>query len=139
MHVESSTGFSIFLSGFLVKAAVFVCWKVVVGLGVVTAHPFFILLCLFSVLDGALKLSVQTDVKKLVAFATVFEMGLIYLFLLWRPGQSYTYVFAFCFAHAFLSGLMFYLVDLVYARAKTRSVDMLSGLVVYFPNLVKVV
>lgn len=139
VHVESSTGFSIFLSGFLVKAAVFVCWKVVAGLGIVTTHPFFILLCLFSVLDGALKLTTQTDVKKMVAFATVFEMGLIYLFLLWRPGQSYTYIFAFCFAHAFLSGLMFYLVDLVYTRTKTRSVDMLSGLVVYFPNLVKVV
>lgn len=48
----------------------------------VTAHPLFVLLCLFSVLDGALKLTTQTDVKKMVAFATVFEMGLIYLFLL---------------------------------------------------------
>lgn len=82
VHVESSTGFSIFLSGFLVKAAVFVCWKVIANLGVVAAHPGFVLLCLFSVLDGALKLATQTDVKKMVAFATVFEMGLIYLFML---------------------------------------------------------
>jgi NADH:ubiquinone oxidoreductase subunit 4 (subunit M) len=93
---------------------------------------------LFSVLDGVLKLSIQTDIKKLVAFATVFEMGLIYFFLLWKPLQSFTYVFSFCFAHAFLSGLMFFLVDLVYTRTKTRSVDLISGLVVFFPNLSKI-
>ena len=138
VHVEASTGFSIFLSGFLVKAAVFVCWKAIVGLGLQPLNPVFISLCLFSVLDGVLKLSIQTDIKKLVAFATVFEMGLIYFFLLWKPLQSFTYVFSFCFAHAFLSGLMFFLVDLVYTRTKTRSVDLISGLVVFFPNLSKI-
>lgn len=139
VHVEASTGFSIFLSGFLVKAAVFVCWKVIVGLGLQTLNPVFIFLCFFSVFDGALKLGVQTDIKKLVAFATVFEMGLIYFFLLWKPTQSFTYVFSFCFAHAFLSGFMFYLVDVVYARAKTRSVDSLGGVSVYFPGLTKAI
>jgi len=55
---------------------------VIVGLGLQTLNPVFIFLCFFSVFDGALKLGVQTDIKKLVAFATVFEMGLIYFFLL---------------------------------------------------------
>jgi len=44
-------------------------------------HPLLIALCFFSVFDGASKLAVQTDLKKLVAYATIFEMGLIYLFL----------------------------------------------------------
>ena len=82
VHVEASTGFSIFLSGFLVKGAVFVCWKVIVGLGLCNTSLVFTSICLFSVLDGVLKLPLQTDIKKQVAFATVFEMGLIYLFIL---------------------------------------------------------
>ena len=82
MHVEASTGFSIFLSGFLVKAAVFVCWKVIVLLGISNVNAIFTCICLYSVLDGVVKIPLQTDLKKLVAFATVFEMGLIYLFIL---------------------------------------------------------
>lgn len=82
MHVEASTGFSIFLSGFLVKAAVYVCWKVVMLLGISNINIVFTCLCLYSVLDGVIKIITQTDIKKLVAFATVFEMGLIYLFIL---------------------------------------------------------
>ena len=99
----------------------------------------FTCVCLYSVLDGVLKMPLQTDIKKLVAFATVFEMGLIYLFILWKPVQSCAYVYTFCFSHAFLSGLMFFLVDIIYARTQTRSVDMITGLSVYFPTISKVV
>lgn len=139
VHVEASTGFSIFLSGFLVKAAVFVCWKVIVSLGICNLNVIFTAICLFSVLDGVLKIPLQTDLKKLVAFATVFEMGLIYLFMLWKPIQSFSYIFIFCYSHAFLSGFMFFLVEVLYIRTGTRSIDMLSGLVVYFPTLSKVI
>lgn len=137
VHVEASTGFSIFLSGFLVKAAVFVCWKVIYSLGLQIMNPLFIVLCLFSALDAAVKLFVQVDLKKLVAFATVFEMGLIFLFLLWKPSQSFFFVFIFSFSHAFLSGLMFYLVDMIFIRTRTRSLQSVSGLSVFFPKLSK--
>lgn len=139
VHVEASTGFSIFLSGFLVKVAVFVCWKTIISIGITVLNPFFMILCLFSVLDGALKLSIQTDIKKLVAFATVFEMGLIFFFLLWKPIQSFSYIFIFCFTHAFLSGLMFYIVDLIYSRLKTRNIMLLSGLAFFYPGLSKII
>lgn len=137
VHVEASTGFSIFLSGFLVKAAVFSCWKLVFAFNLCLESPFLIALCLFSVFDGAMKLAVQTDLKKLVAFATVFEMGLIYLFLLWKPEQSGLFVFLFCVSHAFLSGLMFFIVEVIYVRTHTRNLEALSGLIVYFPSLGK--
>lgn len=137
VHVEASTGFSIFLSGFLVKAAVFSCWKLIFAFNLCLESPVLIALCLFSVFDGAAKLAVQTDLKKLVAFATIFEMGLIYLFLLWKPEQSGLFVFLFCVSHAFLSGLMFFLVEVVYVRAHTRNLEALSGLVVYYPALSK--
>jgi formate hydrogenlyase subunit 3/multisubunit Na+/H+ antiporter MnhD subunit len=51
-------------------------------LGICNLNVIFTAICLFSVLDGVLKIPLQTDLKKLVAFATVFEMGLIYLFML---------------------------------------------------------
>lgn len=137
VHVEASTGFSIFLSGFLVKAAVFVCWKIIYSLGLQIINPLFIVMCLFSAFDAVVKLFIQVDLKKLVAFATVFEMGLIFLFLLWKPSQSFFFVFIFSFSHAFLSGLMFYLVDTIFARTKTRSLQSISGLSVFFPKLSK--
>lgn len=139
VHVEASTGFSIFLSGFLVKAAVFVCWKVIVGVGLTNTNLLFTCVCLYSVFDGVIKLPLQTDLKKQVAFATVFEMGLIFLFLMWKPVQSFFYIFIFCFSHALLSGLMFFLVEVVYARTQTRNVDLISGLSVFFPTITKFV
>lgn len=62
-------------------------------------------------------------------------MNLILLVFLW--GDAYISVCGFFFSavHAFLSSLMFYLVDCVYRRYHARSVFSVTGLFALFPNL----
>jgi NADH:ubiquinone oxidoreductase subunit 4 (subunit M) len=62
-------------------------------------------------------------------------MNLIFLVFLW--GDSYSIVggVLFCFTHAFLSTLMFYLVDCIQRRFHSRSVVELSGILNITPNL----
>jgi NADH:ubiquinone oxidoreductase subunit 4 (subunit M) len=77
----------------------------------------------------------QSDLKKLVAYCTIQEMNLILIVFLW--GDSFISICGFFFSavHAFLSSLMFYLVDCIYRRYHTRSIFAVSGIFTLFPNL----
>lgn len=80
-HVEASAGFSMYLSGFLVKTALYGFYKYtnILGLGLNTT--FFIVIALVGVVDASIKMFSQIDLKKLVAYCTIQEMNLIYLML----------------------------------------------------------
>lgn len=134
-HVEAPAGFSMYLSGFLVKSALYGFYKFTNILGSEIDTFFFSAICIIGVIDSSLKMWGQTDLKKLVAYGTIQEMNLIFLVFCW--GDSYGLIggFFFCFMHAILSTLMFFLVDCVQKRFHSRSVVELSGLLHITPNL----
>ena len=68
-----------FLSGFLVKSAVYGYYKFSSSLGYCDNTVLGSFFCVMGVLDASIKMWGQTDLKKLVAYATIQEMGLIYL------------------------------------------------------------
>jgi NADH:ubiquinone oxidoreductase subunit 4 (subunit M) len=78
-HVEAPAGFSMYLSGFLVKSAIFGFYKISNVLGGEISTYFFSTICIMGVVDASLKMWSQTDLKKLVAYGTIQEMNLIYL------------------------------------------------------------
>jgi formate hydrogenlyase subunit 3/multisubunit Na+/H+ antiporter MnhD subunit len=55
-HVEAPSGFSIYLSGFLVKSALFGFYKITTNLNLNFDSIIFIVLCFFSVFDASLKM-----------------------------------------------------------------------------------
>lgn len=134
-HVEAPAGFSIFLSGFLVKSAVYGFYKISNLLGGNASSLFASTLCYVGVLDASFKMWSQTDLKKLVAYATIQEMNLIYLTVCWGDGVALLGGLIFCITHAFLSSLFFYLVDCVQRRFNSRSILEVSGLIHLTPNL----
>lgn len=134
-HVEAPTGFSIFLSGFLVKSAIYGFYRLSNVLGGDLETSFFSVFCLLGAIDASLKMWSQTDLKKLVAFATIQEMSLIYLAFCWGDGIAIYGGILFCITHAFLSPLFFYLVDCIQRRYNSRSVVELSGILHTTPNL----
>lgn len=73
--------------------------------------------------------------KKLVAYGTVQEMNIIYLAFLWGDAGAFIGGVLFCITHAFLSPLMFYLVDCIQRRYSTRIVSEISGVLHTTPNL----
>jgi formate hydrogenlyase subunit 3/multisubunit Na+/H+ antiporter MnhD subunit len=81
--VEAPSGFSIFLSGFLVKSAVYCFYKFTSVLGGGNIPALCIVICVLGVLDASVKMWGQIDIKKLIAYATVQEMNIIYLLFVW--------------------------------------------------------
>lgn len=134
-HVEAPSGFSIFLSGFLVKSAVFGFYKFSNLLGGSIDTTFFSFFAFMGCLDASYKMWAQTDLKKLVAYGTIQEMSVIYLVLCWGDAFSTYGSLMFCITHSFLSALLFYLVDCVQRRYRTRSIVQINGILVTNPNL----
>ena len=134
-HVEASSSFSIFLSGFLVKSALFGFYKFtnILNIDILTSWCFVI--AAIGCIDSSLKMWGQTDLKKLVAYCTIQEMNLI--LLCFCLGNSYfiSCGVLFCLTHAFLSALMFFIVDCIYKRFHSRSIVNVFGLAHLTPNL----
>ena len=134
-HVEAPAGFSIFLSGFLVKSAVYGFYKMSLHISndIITAG--LSILPLTGVIDSSFKMWSQVDLKKLIAYCTIQEMSLLYLVFLWGDTFALPGGFMLCATHALLSSFMFFLVDCVQRRLKSRLVTEISGIMTILPNL----
>lgn len=134
-HVEAPAGFSIYLSGFLVKTAIYGFFKLTNELLVEVDTFFFSIFAIMGVIDASIKMWGQLDLKKLVAYGTVQEMNLLYIAFLWGDTGLYISGVLFCVTHAFLSSMMFYIVDCIQRRYNTRIISELSGILHITPNL----
>ena len=134
-HVEAPSGFSIYLSGFLVKSALYGFYKINTAVIGSINSSLFLTICIIGVIDSSLKMWGQTDIKKLVAYCTIQEMNLILLMFLLGDSSSTICGIVFSAAHAFLSAFMFYLVDCIYRRFHSRSIYSVQGLLQVVPNL----
>lgn len=133
-HVEAPSGFSMYLSGFLVKTALFGFYKIINIFGGELNSTLFSAICIIGIIDSSLKMWGQTDLKKLVAYGTVQEMNIIYLTFCWGDSLNIISGILFCVTHALLSSLMFYIVDIIYRRFNSRSVIEICGALQKLPN-----
>lgn len=134
-HVEAPSGFSIYLSGFLVKSALYGFYKLTNILCGNFDTSIFITIAMIGVIDASLKMWGQTDLKKLVAYGTIQEMNLIFLVFCWGDVNAIVGGILFTATHSFLSALMFFLVDCIYRRYHTRSLVEVNGILHLTPNL----
>jgi len=134
-HVEAPSGFSIYLSGFLVKSAIYGFYKLTNIFSSELNTSIFVAICLMGVVDASLKMWGQTDLKKLVAYGTVQEMNLIYFVFCWGDINAIVGGILFTATHSFLSAMMFFIVDCVYRRYHTRSLVEINGILHLTPNL----
>jgi formate hydrogenlyase subunit 3/multisubunit Na+/H+ antiporter MnhD subunit len=135
IHVEAPAGFSIFLSGFLVKAAIYCFYYLNLifnnqGMTIIAS-----VVALFGVIESSIKMWTQTDFKKLIAFATIQEMNLILLLLLNYQNVLDYSLTIFILIHGWLSTLMFFLVDIIQKKTNSRNIVILSGLAYNFSEL----
>lgn len=135
IHVEAPAGFSIFLSGFLVKAALYCFYTFNLILGKPNLTILILGIAFYGITESSIKMWNQTDFKKLIAYATIQEMNLI-LFLLVGSQNILDYgLILFILIHGWLSTLMFFLVDIIQKKTSTRNIVELSGLGYEFPAI----
>ena len=89
---------------------------------------FFIVVCFFGIFDSSLKMWGQNDLKKLVAYCTIQEMNIIFLAFCFGEINLIICGILFCMIHAFLSSLMFFIVDCIYKRFHTRNIVEITGI-----------
>ena len=134
-HVEAPSGFSIYLSGFLVKTALYGFFKISNLLAYEGSTYVYASIAFIGVIDASLKMWGQSDLKKIVAYCTIQEMNLIFLLFLMGDATSTICGIIFSLAHAMLSSLMFFIVDCVYRKCHSRSIFAVHGLLQQSPNL----
>lgn len=134
-HVEAPAGFSMYLSGFLVKSAVYGFYKITTLLGNDINTTIFSTICIVGIVDASLKMWGQTDLKKLVAYGTIQEMNLIFLTFCWGDTNAIIGGILFSATHGALSALMFFIVDCIQRRFNSRSVTEISGILQITPAL----
>lgn len=135
IHVEAPAGFSIFLSGFLVKAALYCFYTFNLILSKPLLSVLIQIIAFYGITESSIKMWNQTDFKKLIAYATIQEMNLI-LFLLVGSQNILDYgLILFILIHGWLSTLMFFLVDIIQKKTSTRNIVELGGLGYEFPAI----
>jgi NADH:ubiquinone oxidoreductase subunit 4 (subunit M) len=124
-----------YLSGFLVKTALFGLYKLYLALNFPSSNVFPLIIASVGIIDASLKMWTQVDLKKLVAFCTIQEMNLIVICFLFGYSPIVSVGIIFCFMHALLSSMMFFLVDCVQRRFQSRQTAEVVGVVHSAPNL----
>lgn len=127
-HVEAPTYFSIYLSGFLVKTALYGLWVFLYNINNCYFLNFFFIISVFGIIDSSIKMWSQVDLKKLVAYGTIQEMNLILITFLIGTSNSIKSGSLFIIAHTLLSTIFFLLSDTIYRRFNTRTTYNTYGL-----------
>lgn len=133
-HVEASSFFSMYLSGFLVKTAVYLFIKFYAILQTGFDINLFLIFFIIGIIDSSIKMWHQTDLKKLIAYTTVQEMNLLCIPILWNDLLGEQIVALFIVTHCLLSCLFFFFIDIINKRYNTRSSTQICGIQHNMPN-----
>ncbi len=130
-HTEAPTAGSVILAGVMLKLGtygmlrfgVFLFPEVVYDLA-----PIFIALGVVGIVYGAAVATMQSDLKRLVAYSSVAHMGFIVLGIFALNNQGLSGSVIQMVNHGISTGALFILVGWVYERRHTRQISELGGL-----------
>ena len=130
-HVEASTPISILLAGILLKLGTYGLLRFGVGLfpeAWQLLAPGLAVWAAVSALYGALAAIAQTDMKQVVAYASIAHMGYILLAAAAATPISLVAAIVQTVSHGLISGLLFLLVGTIGEAVGTRQIGELRGL-----------
>ncbi len=130
-HTQAPTGGSVILAAVLLKMGTYGLLRFGVYLfpeAAVWARPLFLTLAVIGVLWGAVAATMQTDLKRLVAYSSVAHLGFIVLGTFALTTTAITGSVLQNISHGLSTGALFLLVGMIYERRHTREISKLKGL-----------
>lgn len=135
-HVEAPTVGSTLLAGILLKLGVygFIRYNLTLFFDAsVYFSPIVYFLAIVGVLYASLAALRQTDLKRIIAYSSIAHMNLVVLgiFSFNIPGLEGAIIQSL--SHGFVSGGMFLIIGILYARYHTRFLHYYGGIVHFMP------
>lgn len=135
-HVEAPTAASVLLAGVLLKMGTYGFLRVSLPMlpdaFKVWQLPLAII-AVVSIVYGAAVAFAQTDAKKLVAYSSVSHMGFAMLGIASGTAAGLNGAMAVNISHGLTTGMLFFMVGMIYDRAHTRQISELSGVAGQMP------
>lgn len=130
-HTQAPTGGSVILAGVLLKMGTYGFLRFGLYLfpaAAVWAKPVLLTLAVIGIIYGAVAATMQTDLKRLVAYSSVAHLGFIVLGIFAITSQSLTGSVMQMVNHGISTGALFLLVGMIYERRHTRQIAELRGI-----------
>jgi len=130
-HTQAPTGGSVILAGVLLKLGTYGFLRFGLYLfpeAAVWSRPLILTLAVVGIVYGAVVATMQTDLKRLVAYSSVAHMGFIVLGIFALSSQALSGSVIQMINHGVSTGALFLLVGMIYERRHTREIAELRGL-----------
>ncbi len=127
-HSAAPASISAILSGLIVKMGVFVFLRIDGLISIPAVHHLFLYVGLISGIFGALFAIFQSDLKRILAFHTVSQLGLIFIGLGLYGEKNTLGAIAHLFNHFAFKSLLFLAVGLIIMETGERRVKYIRGL-----------
>jgi NADH-quinone oxidoreductase subunit M len=130
-HTEAPTGGSVILAGVMLKLGTYGFIRFGLFLFPEASHyfaPAFIALGVIGIIYGAVVATMQTDLKRLVAYSSIAHLGFIILGTFALNTQGLQGATVQMVNHGLSTGALFLLVGIIYERKHTREISELGGI-----------
>ena len=137
-HTNAPTPVSMILAGILLKTGAYGIYRFnyeMMSETFAIIAPVLAVLALVNIVYTAFVAYAQTDIKRIVAYSSISNMGLILLGLCAFNQMGISASVFHMVAHALVTCGLFMICGIVYLRCKTRNINLLSGIAVNMPRL----
>jgi NADH-quinone oxidoreductase subunit M len=137
-HTEAPTAGSVILAGVMLKLGTYGMLRFCLPLFPEAAHrlaPYIAVLAIIGIVYGALVATVQTDLKRLVAYTSVSHLGFVVLGIFAFNTISIQGAIYQMLNHGVSTGMLFLVVGMLYDRRHTFAIKEFGGLATPMPVL----
>lgn len=137
-HTNAPTPVSMILAGILLKTGAYGIYRFNYETMPVSFHwlaPALAIFALINIIYTAFIAYAQTDIKRIVAYSSISNMGLILLGLCAFDKIGLSASVFHMVAHALVTCGLFMIAGIVYLRFKNRDINTLGGIAIVMPRL----
>lgn len=137
-HTNSPTPISMILAGILLKTGAYGIYRFnyeMMSESFTYLAPILAIFALINIIYTAFVAYSQTDIKRIVAYSSISNMGLILLGLCACNKIALSASIFHMVAHGLVTAGLFMVCGIVYLRCKTRDINTLTGIASYMPRL----